>query len=304
MSPSSLSYDITSKPLLANDGLLEPSDISLLVPSELSTPIEDLRRRFSEDGYLWIKGLIPRDDVFRMREKYFEFLSPTGLLKPNTPTVSGIFDDSKTPNMFPGIGAATVKNSYPDPRGKEFVERALKAHTEDWYAEDFCKHPSLLGFVARFSGWGGNTVVLKRTLLRNNIPGTKAIGVHYDQIFLRYGEPTSITAWVPIGDIGIKGGGLMYLEKSHELGRELENEFNKKAKEDNLSEEETKYAFNQNMMDSGLLTDGAREFARACKRRWMVADYQAVGSHSLFFFPPVENTYISTRAMWFCITLS
>lgn len=273
---SSLSYDITSKPLLVNDGLLEPSDLTALVHSDLSLPIEELRRRFNSDGYLWVKGLLPREHVLCMRENYFKFLSPTGLLKPNTPTVSGIFDDAKTPAMFPGIGAATVKNSYPDPRGAAFVERALKAHTEDWYTEEFCKHPALLGFVARFSGWGENMVVLKRTLLRNNIPGTKAIGVHYDQIFLRYGEATAITAWVPIGDVKVKGGGLIYLEGSHELGRKLEEEFGRKAREGGLSEEEEKYAFNQNMMESGLLTDGAREFARAWKRRWMVADYEAV----------------------------
>ena len=53
---------------------------------------------------------------------------------------------------------------------------------------------------------------MRRSLLRNNTPGNKAIGVHYDQIFLRKGEDTSVTAWVPIGDIGLTGGGLIYLE--------------------------------------------------------------------------------------------
>lgn len=138
--------------------------------------------------------------------------------------------------------------------------------------------------MKRFSGWGDNTVLLKRTLLRNNIPGTKAIGVHYDQIFLRHGEATSITAWVPIGDIKVKGGGLMYLEGSHELGRTLEGEFERRAGEDGLSDEERKYAFNRNMMESGLLTDGAREFARAAGRRWMVGDYEAVGPMGVWFF--------------------
>jgi hypothetical protein len=53
---------------------------------------------------------------------------------------------------------------------------------------------------------------------RNNIPGTKPIGVHYDQIFLRYGEPTSVTAWVPIGDVKVNGGGLIYLEDGIIIG--------------------------------------------------------------------------------------
>lgn len=50
--------------------------------------------------------------------------------------------------------------------------------------------------------------------MRNSIPGTHATGVHYDQIFLRYGEVSNLTAWCPMGDIKINGGGLMYLENS------------------------------------------------------------------------------------------
>lgn len=80
--------------------------------------------------------------------------------------------------------------------------------------EDFVKHPVLRGFVSKMSGWDDNTLGLRRTLLRNNTPGNHAIGVHYDQIFLRYGQPNSFTAWVPIGDVDIQGGGLIYLENS------------------------------------------------------------------------------------------
>jgi hypothetical protein len=92
------------------------------------------------------------------------------------------------------------------------VDLAIDAHYRQWYAEDFCRHPALMDFVSRFTGWESNTLGLRRSLLRNNIPGTKPIGVHYDQIFLRHGEPTSVTAWVPIGDIKVCGGGLIYLE--------------------------------------------------------------------------------------------
>lgn len=80
---------------------------------------------------------------------------------------------------------------------------------------DFCAVPGLREFIARLMGWGEeHTLQFKRSLLRNNIPGTKAIGVHYDQIFLRYGEECNLTAWCPMGDIGLQGGGLMYLEDS------------------------------------------------------------------------------------------
>jgi phytanoyl-CoA hydroxylase len=51
----------------------------------------------------------------------------------------------------------------------EFVDLAIEAHYKGWYAEDFCKHPALLDFVARFTGWKENTLALKWSLLRNNI---------------------------------------------------------------------------------------------------------------------------------------
>lgn len=69
--------------------------------------------------------------------------------------------------------------------------------------------------MAELTGWGADTLSVKRSLLRNNTPGNKAIGVHYDQIFLRKGEDTSVTAWVPMGDIGLTGGGLIYLENGN-----------------------------------------------------------------------------------------
>jgi phytanoyl-CoA hydroxylase len=185
--PVKLSYDITTHALLANDGLLEPQDLTPLRPSTLSTPLEELRRRYESDGYVFIKHLLPRKDVLRCREKYFSYLAPTGLLEPGSDPADGFFDSTKSPDDYPGVGASTVNGDYSHipPGGQLFLERALKAHTEDWYAEDFVKHPVLVEFVKRFSGWGEDTVGFQRTLLRNNIPGTKAIGVHYDQVRVR-----------------------------------------------------------------------------------------------------------------------
>ncbi|KYG41027.1 hypothetical protein M433DRAFT_8282 [Acidomyces richmondensis BFW] len=262
--------------LYVNDGKLEQWQIGSLRQSTLNLPLEELRQRFEEDGYLFVKGLLPRDDVIKTRKRYFEFLAPTGVLKPDTQPVKGIFDDSKDPLQFPGIGAgAAGGNGHPGNHAAVFVDRALQAHYQDWYTEDFCKHPALADFVARLTGWGTNTHAYTRTLLRNNVPKNKAIGVHYDQIFLRYGEPTSVTAWVPIGDISLLGGGLIYLEKGHALGIEQEKAFTAKAKETGLTEEQAKSAFNQNMLSTGLLSEGPREFSKRFGRKWLVTPYEA-----------------------------
>ena len=262
--------------LFVNDGKLCPSQIGLLNASSPDLPMTELRHRFEEDGYLLLKGLLPRDTVQKAREEYFKFLAPSGLLKPGTNPVQGIFDSSKDRDQFPGIGSgAAGGNGHPGSHAAVFVDRALEAHYQSWYAEDFCKHPALKDFVANLTGWGSKTTAFKRTLLRNNVPGTKAIGVHYDQIFLRYGEPTSITAWVPIGDIKLNGGGLMYLEKGHLLGVEQETKFTEQAKASGLTEEEARNAFNRNMMSTGLLTEEPREFSERFQRRWLVAEFEA-----------------------------
>jgi len=266
--------------LFVNDGPLSAQQFTDLRPTTLDTPIEEARKRYSEDGYLFVQGLLPRSDVLKAREEYFKLLAPSGVLKPGTEPVDGIFDDAKDKLDFPGIGAGFAdSNGRPTGPHPEvatlFVDLALQAHTQDWYKEDFCKHPALRSYIAKLTGWGDDTLGIRRTLLRNNTPGNKAIGVHYDQIFLRYGEDTAVTAWVPMGDISRQGGGLIYLEKGHTLGAEIEQNFTAKAKASGLTDEEAKNAFNQNMMSGGLLADGPSEFGKQWDRRWLLTEYNA-----------------------------
>ena len=213
-SPDSETPSFKGEKLYVNDGLLRPNQVAPMRESSPDLPTEELRRRYEEDGYVFLKGLLPRDDVLQARKQYFEMLSPSGVLKPNTSPVDGIFNDARVASDFPGIGAGSIgENGKPQSETAEiFVDLALQAHYADWYKETFCKHPVLRETIARISGWGEATYGVRRSLLRNNTPGNKAIGVHYDQIFLRHGEDTSFTAWVPMGDISLIGGGLIYLE--------------------------------------------------------------------------------------------
>jgi len=268
---------ILAENLAVNDGPLNAENAALLRPSDPSLPLEELRKRYEEDGYLFLKQILPRDDVLEARNAYFSSLESTGVLKPNTKPVDGIFDPAKSHLDYPGIGAGHIGgNGRPGgEKAARFVDLALDAHYQEWYAEKFCNHPALYDFVAKLSDWGKNTLSLRRTLLRNNLPGSKPIGVHYDQIFLRYGDPTSVTAWVPMGDIKLNGGGLIYLENGDQVGINLEEAFFKKAKEAGLSDEEAKSAFNSNMMATGLLSEFPVEFARENGRRWLVSAYEA-----------------------------
>ncbi|KAJ4996370.1 hypothetical protein K4K48_008625 [Colletotrichum sp. SAR 10_66] len=270
--------------LHVNDDLLSPNEVEQLMPSYPTEDLEVLRKRYRENGYLLLKGILPREDVLAAREAYFKSLEPSGVIKPGTSPRDGIFDDAKSPGDYPGIGAGSVKNSRPGEtdRSAIFADQALKAHTEEWYAgsedgkvQGFCNHPALRDFVAKFTGWGDNTLPVKRSLLRNNTPGNKAIGVHYDQSFMRYGEPTSVTAWVPMGDVRLQGGGLIYMQDGEKLGEEIENEFTAQAKAKGMSDEETRNAFNANMMTTGFLCDGPADFGRRYGKKWLVSAYEA-----------------------------
>jgi phytanoyl-CoA hydroxylase len=200
--------------LFVNDGPLHTSEVGHLRRSSPDLPIEELRRRYAEDGYVYLKGLIPRRVVTTARERYFQYLAPTGILKPGTTPGQGIFDPAKDRNLYPGIGAgAAGANGHPGQHAAQFVDMAIQTHYQPWYADEFCRNRELFEFIQKFTGWEQDTFFCKRSLLRNNVPETQAIGVHYDQIFLRHGEPTSVTAWVPIGDVSVEGGGLIYLEK-------------------------------------------------------------------------------------------
>ncbi|TDZ33940.1 hypothetical protein C8035_v000655 [Colletotrichum spinosum] len=271
--------------LHVNDDLLAPSEVELLTPSYPTEPLDVLRQRYRAHGYLLLKGLLPREDVLSARESYFTSLAPSGVIKPGTAPREGIFDGAKSPADYPGIGAGSIKGARPGATDEAalFAEAALRAHTEPWYAgseteRGFCNHPALRDFVARFTGWGDEkTLAVKRTLLRNNTPGNdRAIGVHYDQSFMRHGEPTSVlTAWVPMGDVRLEGGGLIYLQDGEGLGAEMEAEFAARAEAEGMSDEEARNAFNANMMSTGFLCEGPAEFGRRYGRKWLVTAYEA-----------------------------
>lgn len=270
--------------LYVNDGPLAQDQIDQLHKSYPSEPLDVLQARYERDGYLFLKGLLPRDEVLAARAAYFRSMACTDVLEPGTEPVEGIFNKSANPLDYPNIGAGAIANSRlsTTTKASEFEDIAVKAHTDEWYigngdgtVKGFTEIQELRDFVAAFTGWGNDLLSLKRTLLRNNCPTNKAIGVHYDQIFLRYGEPTSVTAWVPMGDIGITGGGLIYLEDGEALGAQIEDDFAAKARAAGMTDEEMKYAFNKNMMGTGFLCDGPADFGRTHGRRWLVTEYEA-----------------------------
>ncbi|KAG8740847.1 hypothetical protein FRC10_003842 [Ceratobasidium sp. 414] len=52
--------------------------------------MDEMRDRFMDQGFLWVKGLIPRSDILEFRRKYFEFMKPTGVLREGTESIEAM----------------------------------------------------------------------------------------------------------------------------------------------------------------------------------------------------------------------
>ncbi|KAF9883561.1 hypothetical protein FE257_003200 [Aspergillus nanangensis] len=255
--------------LYGNDGELQ--DVQLLTPCSPDATIEEMQRKFREDGVLWVKNLLDPTMINEFRGEYLAMINEgSGMLKDGTDTRDGIFNPDADWRQFLLGGvrvAAGIPNEGP------FVEKANGAHQWKTYV-DFKDNigRQLEPFVGKLAGFN-KPWCLPRSLLRLAVPGGDTTPVHYDQIFLRAGPPTSVTAWVPLGDVEIEGGGLIYLARSHDIGVQYEADFS--VKNSGLSDEERLSAFNQNMLKGGWLDRYAATFGDRYKRAWLVGNYEA-----------------------------
>ncbi len=241
-------------PPLSSNGValsMAPERLAALVPTDPGLPLEELRARYRADGYLWLRGVLPRDAVLGFRRRYFAGLAGCGLLRPG---------------LDPGLGLYAGSGEDGPAVGRRLVEIVR------WAAyESFCLAPPLVDFYERFLG--GPVFLHKRKLIRHTKPGDPhCTGAHYDLVYLRGGTDRLCTSWIPLGDIPVEMGGLCYLEGSDAWGRRLEAEHAERSAD--LAPAERVQAFNR-YMAGGWLTRDLATLADDTGLRWLVADYEA-----------------------------
>lgn len=257
--------------LESNFGPMQPDTIGYLQPTSADTSLEIMHKRYSTDGYLFVKNLLPKDKVLECRRAYFEHMAPSALLKAGSDPVDGIYCGADTRKYLPPGNLRRLFGLKDDPESDKYVELMINAHEADFYIK-LTEIPELREFVRKFTGWKRETM-LTRSMLRAFVPNSELTPVHYDQMYLRAGPPTSLTAWVPIGPISLQAGGLMYLDKSYDIGKATEAEFARNAS--NLSDEERVSAFNKNMNDGGFLSRDTVDYGKKAQRKWLIAEYEA-----------------------------
>lgn len=137
---------------------------------------------------------------------------------------------------------------------------------------NFCSMPRLWNFYQAFLE--GQPYLHKRKIIRFTHPGEEhCTGGHYDLIYLRAGTDKLCTSWIPLGDIPVEMGGLIYLEYSDAVGRQMEAEF--RVKNAQLPPQERISAYNRNMREAGWISTNLVDMADRFKSRWLSADYEA-----------------------------
>lgn len=240
--------------LTANGKILStaPDRFGYLTPTDPAIGVGAIRRLYEENGYVWLKGFLPRNDVIEFRGWVFGHLASVGLIEQGT-------------DPREGIAAAAVTDN-------RAVDRYLMSLVRSVAYEGFCAQPRMARFMDEFLS--GISYLHKRKIMRHVRPGTTTVTpAHYDLVYLRGGTSRVVTTWIPLGDIPVEMGGLVYLEGSHAIGLRMEREFSEQNGD--LSPEERISAYNRNMTEGGWVSKDLPDMAERFNTRWLAADYQA-----------------------------
>ena len=157
---------------------------------------DEVWRRFDEDGYLYLPGLLDIDEVLEARTEVMQRLWDAGVLDKSHPMIDGIavsdseFDGAATGPFMPLL----ARNNPP-------LEKVLYDGPMMRFYEFFLDGPA---------------THFDYTWFRCKRPGLKdATTPHCDTVYMSRGTKDLYTSWTPFGDVPFYMGGLMILEGSH-----------------------------------------------------------------------------------------
>ena len=234
---------------------MEDTKIGLLRDSAAAIDdVEELRRRFATDGYLYMKGCLDRDEVLAARATLTDGLAAAGVLDENYPAIEGV--------CKPGAGYVfkpELTNNNPAVQNLLYSGR-LPEFYRKFYGEDI-RHYDF-------------------TWLRAIGPG-KGTNPHCDLPYMGRGTHGHMTCWVPYGDISFDLGGLMVLEGSHQRMDLLENYIYRDVDSYCANKPEqvkiaTTNAKGTGWTFSGTLSHNPPVLRNKFGGRWLTTEFQAV----------------------------
>jgi hypothetical protein len=166
-----------------------------------------LRARAQEEGLLFFRGLLPKEDVLEVRRDILQVCRDQGWLKPGAAGEEGVCD-LNTVNQIPTeqivSGAGIPHPIYAEVQKLESFHRI--AH-----------HPNLLTLYRAL--FGTEVFVHPRNIARIILPHKDVAPTPAHQDFIHVqGAMNTWTCWFPLGNCSRALGGLTVLKGSHQQG--------------------------------------------------------------------------------------
>lgn len=186
------------------DNNLRPPSKTFVDRSSLLQHPEQLREAAERDGYLFFRGLLPRDRVLGLRRQILTVLQSEGLLSPEHDLMDGVCDLEAVAAMPLRVDVGVSEDIYKRiQKLEEFHaishDPALKNAFGLLFGEESIPHPRCIGRIM------------------TPHPASRVTPTHQDFLHIQ-GAVQTWSFWFPVGDCPKELGGLTMLEGSHKLG--------------------------------------------------------------------------------------
>lgn len=217
--------------------------------SSIAYDFEALRERLDEQGYLFVRDYLHRDEVQQARAFICEALAREGTLDPGYPIEEAVIK----PGGSIHFRADLAQNNPP-------LHKVL-----------------YMGPMMEF--WqgilGGPVRHFDYTWLRAVGPG-HGTNPHCDIVYMGRGTQQLYTAWTPLDDIPIEMGGLLVLERSHRHER-LNNNYGQKDVDafcENRRPDWKQMGGGGNIRSGGALSNNPVKLRANLGGRWLTGEYR------------------------------
>src|SRR5262245_9401714 len=158
-----------------------------------------LLRRLRRDGYLFVRGLLPREDVLDLRRRVLQFCDEEGWLRKGSDLMDGLTDREPLVEGEPAWEPVYEKIQQCEQFHRLKLHPNVRKLMEEIFDEPVVALPMTIGRIA---------------FPRDN---ARATAPHQDWLYVQ-GSTDTVSCWAPIGDIPEEVGGLKVLAGSHKTG--------------------------------------------------------------------------------------
>ena len=237
----------TSKrePYLFSNGMAIPFTPQYFEEVEVGDPtdVAGMANHLNKEGYLYLPGFLNESEVLDVREAYFKMFDPI-ILKEGTTAREGLFSGS--------FQYSPYRHGLPGHPASEFV-------VSDVF-EKLTRSERLLDLAT--SLMGEEVALLQRRPIRHFYNNTGVAScAHADFTYLNKGTKKIVSIWIPLGDVPLEAGGIVYLKGSNDVDQDsLRHQLNR---------------FKKPEKDERPITADLKAIADATGKPWLYTDYKA-----------------------------